>query len=326
MDTPGAHPFIDRHAAEHGGHHGTWGIQPLWEQLTALLPGVSIEVVDRMPSTNGALVDRLRDASRGARESHGRGLRSDDLRPTLLVAIDQTQGRGRLGRSWQSSAGASLTFSLSLALERADWSGLSLAVGVALAEALDPSGQQIGLKWPNDLWLRSPNDVALRSAARGGPPPEGDAGLGSGPSSPGPGRKLGGILIEAIGLGDHRMAVIGIGLNVQPVHLAEVAASLSEINPQLTPALVLATVMPPLARALVRFEREGFAGFEADYAKRDLLLNGPVVTTDAACPRGDAVGVDADGALRVRDADGQVHRITSGEVSVRPAPAAEPRA
>jgi BirA family transcriptional regulator, biotin operon repressor / biotin---[acetyl-CoA-carboxylase] ligase len=300
MDTPGAHPFIDRPAAEHGGHHGTWGIQPLWEQLNALLPGVSIEVVDRVPSTNGALVDRLRDASRGARESHGRGLRSDDLRPTLLVAIDQTQGRGRLGRSWQSSAGASLTFSLSLALERADWSGLSLAVGVALAEALDPAGQQIGLKWPNDLWLRSPAE--------------------------GPGRKLGGILIEAIGLGDHRMAVIGIGLNVQPVHLAEVAASLSEFNPQLTPALVLAAVMPSLARALVRFEREGFAGFEADYAKRDLLLNGPVVTTDAACPRGDAVGVDADGALRVRDADGQVHRITSGEVSVRPAPAAEPRA
>lgn len=300
MDTPGDPPSIDRHAEHGGGHHGTWGIQPLWEQLNALLPGMSIEVVDRLPSTNGALVDRLRDASRGARESHGRGLRSDDLRPTLLVAIDQTQGRGRLGRSWQSSAGASLTFSLSLALERADWSGLSLAVGVALAEALDPSGQQIGLKWPNDLWLRS--------------------------DAEGPGRKLGGILIEAIGLGDHRMAVIGIGMNVQPVHLAEVAASLSEINPQLTPALSLAAVMPSLARALVRFEREGFAGFQADYAARDLLLDGPVVTTDAACPRGDAVGVDADGALRVRDAGGQVHRIVSGEVSVRPAPAAEPRA
>ena len=170
-------------------------------------------------------------------------------------------------------------------------------MGVALADALDPSGAQIGLKWPNDLWLRSAHD--------------------------GPGRKLGGILIEAIGLGDHRMAVIGIGLNVQPVHLAEVAVS--EINPQLTPALVLAAVMPPLARALVRFEREGFAGFEADYARRDLLRDGPVVTTDAACPRGDAAGVDADGALRVRDAAGQVHRIMSGEVSVRPAPAAEPR-
>jgi BirA family biotin operon repressor/biotin-[acetyl-CoA-carboxylase] ligase len=288
----GAHPFIDRHGpgADHGHHHGTWGIQPLWEVLNPLLPGLSIEVVDRVASTNGTLVDRLREAARGARDSHGRALRSDDLRPTLLVAIDQVQGRGRLGRAWQSSAGASLTFSLSLALERADWSGLSLAVGVAIASALDPSGTQIGLKWPNDLWL-----------TQGG------------------GRKLGGVLIEAIGLGDHRMAVIGVGLNVQPVHLAEMTASLSEIDPQLTPASVLARLMPALARALLRFEREGFAGFEAAYAERDLLRGGPVVTTDPACPRGEAIGVDADGGLRVRAEDGVEHRIFSGEVSVRPA-------
>jgi biotin-[acetyl-CoA-carboxylase] ligase BirA-like protein len=162
--------------------------------------------------------------------------------------------------------------------------------GAAIAGALDPGGTQIGLKWPNDLWLRQ-----------------------------GGGRKLGGVLIEAIGLGEHRMAVIGVGLNVQPVHLAEMAASLSEIDPQLTPASVLARLMPPLARALVRFEREGFAGFEAAYAERDLLRGGPVVTTDAACPRGEAIGVDSDGGLRVRADDGSEHRILSGEVSVRPA-------
>ncbi len=281
-------------------HHGSWGIQPLWEVLNPLLPGLSIEVVDRLPSTNLALVDRLRDAARGARDNRGRGLRSDDLRPTLLVAVDQTQGRGRLGRSWQSSAGASLTFSLALALERADWSGLSLAVGVALAAALDPNGTHIGLKWPNDLWLR-----------------------GAGPG----GRKLGGILIEAIGLGDHRMAVIGIGLNVQPVHVAaDMAASLSEIDPGLTPSSALARLMPTLARALLRFEREGFAGFAAAYAERDLLRGGPVVTTDAQCPQGQAIGVDTDGALLVRDEAGTEHRIFSGEVSVRPASSADPRA
>ncbi|MGM9487952.1 biotin--[acetyl-CoA-carboxylase] ligase [Ideonella sp. YS5] len=299
-----AHPFADRQAGspEHGGHHGSWGTQALWEQLSPLLAGLSIEVVDRLPSTNVALVDRLREASRGARDSHGRGLRADDLRPTLLVAIDQTQGRGRLGRNWQSSAGASLTFSLSMPLERADWSGLSLAVGVAIADAFDPQGSSIGLKWPNDLWLL--------------PRGEGE----------GPGRKLGGILIEAMGIGDHRMAVIGVGLNVQPVHLAEMAASLSEIEADLTPQGALGRLMPPLARALLSFEREGFAAFEAAYAQRDLLRGGPVVTTDAACPRGEAVGVDADGALQVRDEAGTVHRIVSGEVSVRPAPAAEPRA
>lgn len=285
-------------APEHGGHHGSWGTQALWEQLSPLLPGLSIEVVDRLGSTNAALVDRLREASRGARDAHGRGLRADDLRPTLLVAIDQTQGRGRLGRNWQSSAGASLTFSLSMPLERADWSGLSLAVGVAIAGAFDPAGSVIGLKWPNDLWLRQGEAL---------------------------GRKVGGILIEAMGIGDHRMAVIGVGLNVQPVHMAEAAASLSEMDPQLTPQAALSRLMPPLVRALLSFEREGFAGFEAAYAQRDLLRGGQVVTTDSACPRGEAIGVDADGALQVRDEGGQVHRIVSGEVSVRPAPAAEPR-
>jgi BirA family biotin operon repressor/biotin-[acetyl-CoA-carboxylase] ligase len=283
---------------EHGGHHGSWGTQALWEQLSPMLPGLSIEVVDRLGSTNAVLVDRLREASRGARDAHGRGLRADDLRPTLLVAIDQTQGRGRLGRNWQSSAGASLTFSLSMPLERADWSGLSLAVGVAIAGAFDPAGSAIGLKWPNDLWLRQGEAL---------------------------GRKVGGILIEAMGIGDHRMAVIGVGLNVQPVHMAEAAASLSEMDPQLTPQSALARLMPPLVRALVSFEREGFAGFEAAYAQRDLLRGGQVVTTDSTCPRGEAIGVDADGALQVRDEAGQVHRIVSGEVSVRPAPAAEPR-
>ena len=279
------------HGAAGSHHAGAWGTQALWEALNPLLPGLSIEVVDRLPSTNATLVERLREASRSARDSHGRGLRADDLRPTMLVAIEQTQGRGRLGRNWLAGADTSLTFSLSMPMARADWSGLSLAVGVALAGALDPSGHRIGLKWPNDLWLRQSG-----------------------------GRKLGGILIEAIGLGDHRMAVIGIGLNVRPLHLAEPVASLSEIDPQATPMSALAALMPALARALLRFELEGFGGFESAYAGRDLLRGHPVVTTDTACPRGDALGVDADGALRVRDATGAVHRVVGGEVSVRPAP------
>lgn len=273
---------------------GAWGIEPLWEQLLPLLPGLSIEVAECLPSTNVTLVERLREAGRGARGARDRGPRAEDLEPTLLVAVEQTQGRGRLGRHWQSSAGASLTFSLGLALERADWSGLSLAVGVAVADALDPAGGRIVLKWPNDLWLR---------------PAAAEAGAG---------RKLGGILIEAIGLGEHRMAVIGIGLNVQPVSAAEGSASLSELDPRWTAPQALATLMPPLARALRQFERHGFAAFEAAYAARDLLRGRPVTTTDPACPSAEALGVGADGALRVRTADGREHRVISGEVSVRP--------
>ena len=65
------------------------------------------------------------------------GRRAGDTQPCLLVAEHQTLGRGRQGRSWLAHAGASLTFSLGLPLAPRDWSGLSLAVGVALADALE---------------------------------------------------------------------------------------------------------------------------------------------------------------------------------------------
>jgi len=271
--------------------HSIWGIHALWEELQGNLPDLSIEVVDRLDSTNGALMDRLRQLTQAAQ---GRPLRASDLAPSLLVAVQQTHGRGRLGRSWESLPGASLTFSLSLPIERPDWSGLSLAVGLAVATALDPTGTQLGLKWPNDLWRLD---------------------------APGQGRKLGGILIEGMQVADRRMAVIGIGLNIQPLTMPEQVASLSEFLPGLDAPQVLARVMPELARVLVRFEREGFGGLASAYAARDLLRGHTVTTTDPACPQGEAQGVAEDGALLVQR-DGALHRIVSGEVSVRPLPSA----
>lgn len=269
---------------------GTWGVQTLWDRVSPLLPGLSIEVVERVGSTNAELSERLRLAGRNAR---GRDSRADDLRPALLVAVQQTQGRGRMGRAWQSAPNCSLTFSLSLPLARADWSGLSLAVGLALAEALDPSGSTIGLKWPNDLWLRD-----------------------------GSGRKLGGILIEALPVGNQRVAVIGIGLNVQPLPVAEGTASVSEFQPLATPPGVLAQVLPGLAQALVAFEAGGFAPSAAAFAARDVLRGQAIQTTDANCPTGQCEGVAPDGALLLRRDDGQLQAVVSGEVSVRPVPAA----
>ena len=165
-----------------------WHADALWRQLEPLLPGLDVEIVARIGSTNTELLSRVRS---GMREADGalpaRGRRRADLQPTLLVAEQQTHGRGRLGRDWQSSAQASLTFSLALPLATqgaGDWSGLSLAVGVALADALEParaSAPRLLLKWPNDLWL---GDDAM----------------------PAGGRKLGGILIETAAVGEQRVA------------------------------------------------------------------------------------------------------------------------
>jgi BirA family biotin operon repressor/biotin-[acetyl-CoA-carboxylase] ligase len=284
-----------RHPASSARPH--WGAEALWQALVPLLPGLSIEVVQSMGSTNSELTDRLRNASRlpGDRREG----RVNDLFPQLLVAIDQTAGRGRLGRHWHSTPGSSLTFSLALPLVRADWSGLSLAVGLAVAEALDPDGRRLGLKWPNDLLLAE-TDV-----------PDGRA--------PRLGRKLGGILIESVSVGAQRAAVIGIGVNVllQPAAEADYGtAALTELWPEATPQDALARIGEPLVRALLAFERDGFAPLQSAYARRDVLAGQRVRTTDLALPEGVAAGVDTDGALLVAT-DGAARRVVSGEVTVR---------
>ena len=285
-----------------------WGAESLWQQLEPLLPGLSVEIVARIASTNTALLERARVDSqpegdsafvqvRRSIESGAFGRRAADIQPCLLVAEHQTAGRGRMGRTWKSVPGASLTFSLALPMRMADWSGLSLAVGVALADAMEPQPEpgrpRIGLKWPNDLWLMS---------------------------GPGSGSKLGGILIETVAAGAQRLAVIGIGLNVQPQEAAPDGGTefgaLQELEPQASAPALLERVALPLVQALKQFEREGFRAFAARYAARDLLQGRAVRTTLRDVPEGVAQGVSDDGALLV-DTPGGLQRITSGEVSVR---------
>lgn len=255
-----------------------WRVTELRTALAAHWPGAVAEVLPEIGSTSTELLARVREAGPA-------------FAPCLLAAERQTAGRGRLGRAWQASAGDSLTFSLAVPLARPDWSGLSLAVGVALAQALDPANAWLRLKWPNDLWRLD-------------------------------GRKLGGILIEGLPLAHGpRVAVVGVGLNIRVPQLADPAlklAALQELQPDASAPAVLARVGPAVAAALARFETEGFAAFAADFAARDLLAGQPLSSTDPACPGGLGDGVDPDGALRVRR-DGRVHRIVSGEVSVRPA-------
>ena len=285
-----------------------WGTEALWQLLQPLLPGLSVEVVQSTLSTNTALLERARAVPDGGADAQVRrsvesaafGRRAIDLQPCLLVAEHQSAGRGRQGRIWQSAQGASLTFSLGMPLAASDLSGLSLAVGVALSEALDPTGPgtpgpHIGLKWPNDLWLV-----------------DGSAAVG---------RKLGGILIETVAAGTRRLVIVGIGLNVLPFDTVDANtgfASLREIDAGATAPAVLAQLALPLAQALKEFEREGFAAFAERFARRDVLCGRSVRTTLAdELAEGVACGVSPQGALRLRSAAGIVGEVSSGEVSVR---------
>ena len=294
-----------------------WGAEALWEQLVPLLPGLSVEVVRSVGSTNTALLARARVSSdvevtsgdvqvRRSVESSAFGRRAIDVAPCLLVAEHQTAGRGRQGRSWQSgsAAGASLTFSLGLPLVVDDWSGLSLAVGVGLCEAIDairtPASNvpRLGLKWPNDLWLGAPGEG---------------------------GRKLGGLLIETVAAGTQRFAVIGVGINVEPFDADAVTtgfACVQELDPTIGAPALLAQIALPLVRSVRLFAEVGFAkGFAARFAARDLLAGKAVLTTSGDVPEGIAHGVSAHGALLLQTPEG-IREVTSGEVSVRVAAAA----
>ncbi|MBI3367383.1 MAG: biotin--[acetyl-CoA-carboxylase] ligase [Burkholderiales bacterium] len=276
--------------------HLHWGAEALWQQLEPLLPGLSVEVVARLDSTNTRLLERARTSGR---EAEALGRRQADTQPCLLVAEHQTRGRGRQGKVWQSSAGASLTFSLSLVLRRGDWSGLSLAVGLALADALDPpvaeAAPRIALKWPNDLLVID--------------------------DAPGRGRKLGGILIESAPVGDgRRLAVIGVGLNVLPQPALDESplgsACLQEIDYGLTAPLTLARVAPALVHGVLAFDARGLTPSLAGYERRDWLAGRAVTTTLADLPGGVAEGIAEDGALLLRVGN-EHRRLLSGEVSVR---------
>ena len=311
--------------------HLAWRAEALWQQLEPYLPGLSVEVLARAESTNSLLLERarggrsdapvttpgelvsLRTSGRealgvgagGAADAGPFGRRAGDTHPTLLVAEHQTLGRGRQGRTWLASAGASLTFSLGLTLAPRDWSGLSLAVGVTLADALEPPepgrGPRLQLKWPNDLWLA---DAA--------------APLG--------GRKLGGVLIETVAVGRQRMVVVGVGLNVAALahaasrELASGFACLQDISPALTAPEVLHSVALPLAKALLQFEREGFAGFASAYARRDLLRGRQVATQalgqGSAPLEGTVEGISSSGSLLLR-VGSALHLVNSGEISVQ---------
>ncbi|MDQ6629196.1 MAG: biotin--[acetyl-CoA-carboxylase] ligase [Pseudomonadota bacterium] len=285
------------------------GGAPIRALRAAIGDGRAALHIDWIAATGSTNADLLATVRAGA----------DLSQPRLLIADRQSAGRGRQGRPWTSLPGASLTFSLAWQLERSEIDGLSLAIGSALADALDPASTRLGLKWPNDLWLIDPGDGRA-------------------------GRKLGGILIETAPSGEGRVAVIGIGLNVLEQRVdgaSSGVAWLREIDPEATPPAVLCRAVPALLDALARFEQGGFADFADRFAARDLLrgravrcgvgiaartrvgsgVNASARATaeadpDAAAIEGIAVGVSASGALLVRTERGVVP-VVSGEVSVR---------
>jgi BirA family biotin operon repressor/biotin-[acetyl-CoA-carboxylase] ligase len=247
-------------------------------------PALQVELVDQLDSTSTELLRRSQ-----RRDIHG----------AVRAAEWQTAGRGRRGRTWTAVAGGSLTFSLGWRFEQGAGflAGLSLAVGVAVARALEKEGYDgVELKWPNDLIYRH--------------------------------HKLGGILVELNGdaLGPSTV-VVGVGLNVRlpremKKDIAQAVTDLGAVAGRGAPPIdrnrLFARVAHEVATTLERYAEGGFAAFAPEWQQRHAYQGKPVklILPDGAAVNGTVAGVDASGALVLADGPRR-SRFLSGEISLR---------
>jgi BirA family biotin operon repressor/biotin-[acetyl-CoA-carboxylase] ligase len=252
------------------------GLRP--RVLTLLTELDAKEVID---STNLELIRRV---AQGARS----GL--------VCTAEQQSAGRGRRGRQWVSPFARNLYLSVVWEFNQgaAALEGLSLAVGVAVAEAIRQSGlPPVQLKWPNDLLYK--------------------------------GAKLGGVLLEMVGDATGTcQVVVGIGLNVAMPGRAATAidqdwTDVASMTDQPTPnrSELLAALLNELLPLLANFERDGFSSWREAWQRLDAHAGKPVIlTTGADKVAGTARGVDERGALLLETSLG-VQSIYGGEISLR---------
>lgn len=233
-----------------------------------------VEILPIIDSTNQYMLDKIPD------------LKSGDC----CIAEFQSKARGRRGRQWFSPFGTNLYFSMYWRLEQgiAAAMGLSLVVGIVVTQTLrELSGQDIKVKWPNDLYL---ND-----------------------------QKLAGILVELAGkTGDCAHAVIGIGVNLNMTNpdtniVNQKWANLGNINRN----LLVAKIAKTLRENLEKFEKNGLAFFIDYWNHLDNFIHRPVkllIGDDVI--RGIAKGINDQGALLLEQ-DGKIEAYIGGEISLR---------
>ncbi|NMT65550.1 biotin--[acetyl-CoA-carboxylase] ligase [Marinobacter orientalis] len=240
---------------------------------------VELIVLDEVDSTNAEIVRRRRE--------------SGNSRIPVCIADCQTAGRGRRGRPWQSPRGQNLYMSLGLTFRGsfAMLDGLSLVLGVAVAEALEGQGvADVGLKWPNDIFIG--------------------------------GSKLSGILVELQGELEEGVVqvVAGIGLNVHMTDGTGVNQSWNSLAGAFPERRwcrneLAAAVIRSVLEAVDEFVGQGFGGFRARWQSRDIFSGKSLVASQGELA-GTGLGIDDSGNYLIA-ADEDVIRIRAGEISLR---------
>lgn len=207
--------------------------------------------------------------------------------PAVILATQQTAGRGRQGRSFYSPAHTGIYMSIVLPLQEQspDTALLTVRASVAVADAIrEETGLEPGIKWVNDLYLGT--------------------------------RKICGILTESVAHEASRYAILGIGINVTtsvfPAEFAEKAGSIGAVGTGCMASLPC-TVLKHVLRAPTEY-----ADLLEEYRKRSIVL-GREVTYERAgiLYTGRAAEIAPDGALLIDLGGGKRDLLRSGEISLR---------
>lgn len=210
------------------------------------------------------------------------------------VAEAQTAGRGRHGRRWHSPFASNVYLSLYWCFSGGyqTIAGLSLVVGIAVADALDDLGiQQIGLKWPNDVYINM--------------------------------AKVAGILVEVEGtVADDVHTVIGIGLNVdlpENLDLGQAYTSAQRhIDTPIDRNVLVANLLAKMHYYLTVFSTQGLSPFQERWERLNAFNHQPVkLLLGKQTVTGICMGVNEQGALLVQ-VNGEINAYHGGEISVRP--------
>ena len=252
-----------------------------------------IEVVRETGSTNA-------DVAEAARAGKEEGY--------VLVAEAQSAGRGRLGRTWTAPPRSGLFLSVLLRpndVPPVRWGWLPLLAGTAARTAVDAvSGVPVRLKWPNDLIVVEESDGSTDSSTDS-----------SKETAYGAARKLGGILVERVETPNGPAAVVGLGLNVSVRRDELPAAHATSLVLEGAKAADRDTVLRAVLREIERWYTDWSvvggdpmaSGLASAYAASCATFGRRVrVELPGGAPvEGEAVGLDGDGRLLVRDAEGE---------------------
>ena len=216
---------------------------------------------------------------------------------TVVIAESQSSGRGRRGRQWYSDSGQGIFLSLILRppLPVNELSRINMAIALAIVDALQEVGIKSGIKWPNDILIKD--------------------------------RKIAGILTEAItDMDGIEFIVSGIGLNVNtliedfPAELRPIVTSVREEAGRMVSRVHLLQIL--LLKLEQRYQQLISGAFTEilEQVRTLSLVIGRDITIKqlGGITEGRAIDIDNNGFLLVRDGQGNIHHLMSGEVLLKP--------